>query len=100
MTTPLQVIATLVAKDGAQDRLRQALLPAIARFRAEPGCLAYALLEDHRRPGRFMTYETWADDAALAAHMTSPTMTELGPLMKASLEGGVSQDFLSVLVSL
>ncbi|RYF09273.1 MAG: antibiotic biosynthesis monooxygenase [Oxalobacteraceae bacterium] len=100
MTTTLQIVATMVAKLATADELRATLIPAVAKFRAEPGCSAYVLLEDRKQPGRFMTYETWTDEAALAAHMKSPTMVALGPKMKELLDGEIKQDFLSVLVSL
>lgn len=98
MAKSLQIIATLVATPGNESALRDALSAAVPAFRAENGCEAYVLLEDERRPGRFMTYETWADEAALAEHMKSPTMASLAPKMKVWLEGEIVQDFLRVLV--
>ena len=100
MKSKLHIVATMAAKSGSEDQLRSTLEPAIAKFRAEPGCEGYVLLEDRKKPGRFMTYETWTDEAALAEHMTSPTMKSLGPAMKELLSGEIKQDFLSVLVSL
>ncbi len=97
MSDTLQIVATLLAKPGAAAALRAALLPAVDQFRAEPGCAGYVLLEDRLQPGRFMTYETWADEAALAAHMNSPAMKALGPVMKTLLASEIKQDFLSVL---
>ena len=100
MENTLQIVATLVAKGGSEDALRNTLTPAIAAFRAEPGCKAYVLLEDKKQPGRFMTYETWVDEAAHARHMESPAMKALAPKMKELLKGEIKQDFLSVLVDL
>jgi quinol monooxygenase YgiN len=80
--------------------LRAVLLPAVEKFRAEPGCEGYTLLEDRNAPGRFLTYETWTDEVALAAHTKFPTMTALGPKMKELLAGEIKQDFLSLVVSL
>ena len=99
MTTTLQIIATLVAKPSKATELRSLLKPAVAQFRAEPGCEGYILLEDRKQEGRFLTYETWTDEAALKAHMHSPTMKALGPKMKELLDGEIKQDFLSILVS-
>ena len=98
MSKVLNVIATMAAKAGAEDALRTLLLPAIAKFRGEAGCEGYTLLEDRKKPGRFMTFETWTDEAALAAHMTSPTVQALGPAMKALLDREITQDFLTALV--
>lgn len=98
MNKTLQVIATIVAKEAKASELRKLLEPAVAKFRAEPGCEGYILLEDKKRPGRFVTYETWADEAALKEHMQSPTMKEIGPKLKDLLECDLQQDFLTVLV--
>lgn len=99
MTAKLQIVATMMAKTGQSDALRAALTPAVDKFRNEPGCEGYILLEDRKREGRFLTYETWADEGALAAHMKSPAMKALAPTMKELLEGDIKQDFLSVLRS-
>ena len=93
----LFIIATMTAKPGQADALRELLLPATDAFRQEDGCLAYTLLEDRKTPGRFMTYEIWRDEAALKAHMTSPTMTAAAPKMKDMLAEPLTQDFLEAL---
>jgi quinol monooxygenase YgiN len=96
----LKVIATLVAMAGAEDAVRRLLIPAVGAFRAEPGCTAYVLLEDRQQAGRFFTFETWADEGALASHMHSPTMQVLMPKLKELLETQIKQEFLSALVEL
>jgi quinol monooxygenase YgiN len=94
----LQVIATMLAKAGEEAKVRQLLIPAVVAFRSEPGCSSYVLLEDNRKAGCFITYETWHDDAALAAHMKSPAMAELEPQLVPLLRAPIQQDFLSLLV--
>ncbi|MCZ2495839.1 antibiotic biosynthesis monooxygenase [Xylophilus sp. Kf1] len=96
----LQIVATMVARPDQADAVRALLVATIDDFRVEPGCSGYILTEDRRRPGRFMTYETWSDEAALAAHMHSPAMTALGPKLTPLLDGDIRQDFLSVLIAL
>lgn len=96
----LQIVATLVARTGSEDQLRSTLTTAVPKFRDEPGCHGYILLEDRKQPGRFLTYETWTNEAALAEHMKSPTMKALGPVMEKLLKDEIRQDFLSVVVSL
>lgn len=72
MKNTLQVIASLVAKNGHADKVRDLLTPAIKNFRAEPGCMGYVLMEDRKQVGRFVTFETWKDEAAL--NVTSRTI--------------------------
>jgi quinol monooxygenase YgiN len=90
----LFIIATMVSKVDKADALRNVLLPATEKFRRENGCLSYTLLEDRKRAGRFMTYERWTDEAALAEHMKSPTMDALKPLLPDLLGEAMTQDFL------
>jgi quinol monooxygenase YgiN len=82
MSKPMNVVAMLNAKAGSEQQLHELLLAALPKFQAEPGCLAYALLSDRERPTRFLSYETWTDEAALAVHLKSPTMAEAGEKLK------------------
>ena len=98
MRNTLQVLATIKANSAGVSELRGLLRSAVKKFRAEPGCEGYVLLEDRKQPGRFLTYETWRDEASLAAHMKSPTMTALTPQLKTLIDGEIKQDLLAVLV--
>ena len=81
----LYVIAELVSKPDQADALRNLLVPFAEGARKEPGCKHYALLEDKKQPGRFLTFETWADESALDAHMKTPAIQaaipKLGPIL-------------------
>lgn len=90
----LYIVATMISKAEKADALRAVLLPATQAFRQEDGCLAYTLLEDRKQPGRFMTYERWRDAAALDAHMASPAMEAVKPLLPELLGEAMTQDFL------
>ena len=43
----------------------------IQKTRNEKGCLFYSLFEDVSRPGEFLFYEEYADQAALDIHFKS-----------------------------
>ncbi len=85
MAKTLFVVATIVAKPDKVDALRALLVSAVAAFKKEDGCLHYSLYEDLKRPGRFVTHESWRDQAALDAHMHSPTMEQAGPSLPEML---------------
>ena len=85
MSKPLNVVAILKSRAGAEQQLHELLRAALPKFQAEPGCLAYTLLTDNGQPTRFLSYETWTDEAALAVHLKSPTMVEAGEQLKAVL---------------
>jgi quinol monooxygenase YgiN len=85
MSMPLNVIAILKAKAGQETALQDFLQAALPGFQAEPGCIAYALMRDHAQPGRFLSYETWTDEAALEVHLHTPTMVAAGPKLAQML---------------
>lgn len=72
------VIAEVVAKPEAADELRRLFVEFVAEVRKEPGCKHYSLLEDPAKAGSFYTFETWADKAAVDAHMNTPTIKAFG----------------------
>lgn len=74
----IHVIAEIVAKPDKADEVRALLVSFVDQARKEPGCKSYALLEVATEPGRFMTSEVWADKASIDAHMTTPSIKELG----------------------
>lgn len=92
----LYVIAELVSKPDQADALREILVPFTAGARKEPGCLHYSLLEDAKQPGRFLTFETWANDDALKAHMQTPEIKAAVPKLEPVLAKPFSQIFLSM----
>lgn len=71
------ILATVTAKPTATANVAAALQAMIAPSRSEPGCLQYALFASRDTPGTFYLLERYADDAALAAHQTSPHFTAL-----------------------
>ncbi len=100
MEQNLYVTAVLSSKPDRADELRELLVSATPAFRQEDGCLAYALHEDMKRPGRFVTYEMWRDQEALAAHMQSPTMQSAEPRLKELMQGEMQQYLLRTLLQL
>lgn len=94
----LYVIAELVAKTGHEATLRDALVGFAKSAPKEAGCLSYRLLEDSKRPGRFLTYETWTGEAALKAHLTSPAMAAAGPTLTKILDKPFALTELKLLV--
>ena len=78
------------------DDLRKLLVDFVAGARKEPGCKHYSLLEDRKQAGRFLTFETWADQAAIEAHMTTPAIKAAGPMLVPILAKPFTQEFLKM----
>ncbi|KVS24855.1 antibiotic biosynthesis monooxygenase [Burkholderia cepacia] len=64
----LVVVATVVARSGNEDVLREALKELVPYARTEPGFIQYDLHESADTPGQFVFYEIWEDEAALETH--------------------------------
>lgn len=54
----------------------------VAASLQDAGCVAYDLFESATRPDVLMICETWADEAALAAHSATEHFTTLVPQIK------------------
>jgi quinol monooxygenase YgiN len=64
--TEIAVVATFVAKPGNEEKLKEALQGIVAPTLKEPGALQYDLHRDIKEPRRFVFYERWQSEAALA----------------------------------
>lgn len=75
----IHLIAHLVPKPGKEAALARAMATIIPQVLQEPGCLAYVAHESREAPGTIVMIETWADQAALDAHNTAPSIRWLAP---------------------
>jgi quinol monooxygenase YgiN len=73
----LVVSATLRAKAGKEQRLREVLAEISAPSRAEPGNRFYQAHQSVDDPQRFFVYEQYADEASYRAHQESEHYTRL-----------------------
>src|SRR3954463_190774 len=59
------VVATITPKADQVDAVRDALLAAVPKVHAEPGCALYAV---HEGDGQFVMVERWESAEALKVH--------------------------------
>ena len=76
------VVATITPRPGEEDAVREAVLAAIPKVHAEPGCELYAL---HEADGAFVMVERWADADAMKAHGKAEPLTTLGSALAGKL---------------
>ena len=69
------VVATITPKPDQVDAVREALLAAVPKVHAEPGCELYAV---HEGRGHFVMVERWESPEALKAHGSAEALTTLG----------------------
>ncbi len=83
----LVVIAVLRGKSDKRSEIDAALGAAAAASRTEAGCLSYAFCRDVEDADRYVSVETWVDQAALDAHFTTPHLAELFAQAPQLLDG-------------
>ncbi|SON54013.1 Autoinducer 2-degrading protein LsrG [Hartmannibacter diazotrophicus] len=72
MSTPVKVMAVLLARPGRTDDLQALLFGMVEACRSEPGNLRWDVWRDQSDPTRFVLDELYADDSAVAAHRQTP----------------------------
>ena len=78
------VVATITPKPDQVDAVREAILAAVPKVHAEPGCELYAV---HEGKGQFVMVERWESRDALTAHGSAEALTTLGALLAGKLDG-------------
>jgi quinol monooxygenase YgiN len=76
------VVATITPKSEQVDAVRDALLAAVPKVHAEPGCELYAV---HEGDGQFVMVERWESPEALKVHGRAEALTTLGGLLAGKL---------------
>jgi quinol monooxygenase YgiN len=64
--------------------VREAILAAVPKVHAEPGCELYAM---HEGAGHFVMVERWESPEALKVHGTAEALTTLGGQLAGKLDG-------------
>lgn len=68
----LVVVATITAKPGKEQEVKDLLLSVIEPTRAERGNVLYTLHQGTDDPATFVFYENWTSRAELDEHLASP----------------------------
>ncbi len=92
----IRLIARVVAQDGKQEQVREALRNMLAPSRSEPGNRYYEMYESHEGH-RFLANELWESEAALNAHFATPHSQQLSAALKPLIVGEVEINLLTEL---
>ena len=71
MSELFEATAFITPAPGRADELRERLRAVVARTVEEPGCLEFQVFELTDRPGHFVLWEKFADQAALDVHLAT-----------------------------
>ena len=66
------VLATIKAKPGLEETVRDEVLALVGPTRAEEGCLNYDLHQSRDDAALFMLYENWVSKEDLDKHLEMP----------------------------
>ena len=83
----LSVVATMRAKAGKEQEVRDLLESLIEPTRAEADNVTYALHQGTADPAVFVFYENWTSQAALDAHLGTPHLQAALPKIPELLDG-------------
>ena len=86
----LRVVATIPAKPGSEDAIREALSTLVEATAQEEGCVSYELFESQSTAGVFVTIETWRGQEDLDAHLQTEHVAAAFAAAGEHLAGEVS----------
>ena len=84
----LTVIATMKARPGKEEELRDALVALVEPTSQEAGYVTYDLHQGVEDPGLFCFYENWESGEQLDAHLGSPHIVDLVARIDELIDGG------------
>jgi quinol monooxygenase YgiN len=68
----ITVVATVRAKPGCEEKMKNALLELVEPTHRENGCINYDLHQSIEEKGVFVFHENWQSKADLDRHMKAP----------------------------
>jgi quinol monooxygenase YgiN len=71
------VLARFKAKEGLEEKAKQAIIACVAPTRAEAGCINYDLHQSSDDKRQLMLYENWTSKKALDEHLAMPYLKAL-----------------------
>lgn len=80
-------IVKVTVVEGKRDEAMATLGRLVDAADSEPGTLQYTLYADTTDPAGIWITELYVDEAAQEAHMSSPTMAEVGRSLGGLLDG-------------
>jgi quinol monooxygenase YgiN len=69
---PITKRVTFIAKEGAQEKMKELLTAMVKPSKEEDGVIFYEIFQYKDNPRKFMAYESWEDEKALDGHKASP----------------------------
>ena len=93
MAKILTVVAVIKAKEGTEEKTKQALDALVNPTRAEEGCINFDFYQGTEDKGLFMFFENWTNREALDRHMQTPHIKAFGGQASALLAEPIKATF-------
>jgi quinol monooxygenase YgiN len=94
------VIAKIGVKEGKADELVQLLKDILPSVKQEEGTLYYTVNRDRTNPNLVVVVEKYKDDAAFAAHGSTPYLAELFGKAQSIVEGDMELMLMDEIASI
>ncbi len=95
----MQLIARFTARSGHEDVVRSLLADYAQVVRADAGTVLFEPSTATDRPGDFVVFERYRDEAAFRSHIGAPENSAFNGAVAEHLDGGVELLFLDPLAS-
>ena len=73
---------TITCEPGARDDVMAVMAGLVDAAVSEPGTIVYAFHTIDDEPDTIVSYELFADEAALTAHQQNPALAAIGPRLR------------------
>jgi len=92
----LTIVATILAKEGKREFIKEELLKLISITRAEKGCINYDLHQDNENPNLFLFHENWESRELWQIHMKNEHLTKYLKVTEGSVEEFVLHEMTAI----
>lgn len=81
------VVARLKAKEGSEEKLKDALTEVVSKVKGEEGTLLYTISRSQQDPKLFLIYEKYVDMDAFVHHTSTSHFKKLSDSLASLLDG-------------
>ncbi|MBN1571884.1 MAG: antibiotic biosynthesis monooxygenase [Deltaproteobacteria bacterium] len=81
------VVAKMRAKEGSEEKLKDALVDMVSKVNEEEGTLLYTISRSQSDPKEFLISEKYVDMDAFVHHTSTPHFKELSASLASILDG-------------
>lgn len=93
------LVAGFEAQAGKEKEMEEVLKSVFPHVQSEQGTLTYVLHRAKNNPGKFLFYEKYKDETALALHGAAPYILDLFPKVGPLMAGEPTMEMYEVIAA-